>query len=74
MTRIAEAIYSNGVLKPATDLELREHQRVRIIVEPLDDRSQSREAALARLGAGIESMHFRSNGRLPTRDDLHDRD
>lgn len=73
MTRITEAIYTHGVLKPAADLELREQQRVRVIVEPIEERDEDRAAAVARLKAGIAGMQFFSNGRLPTRDELHDR-
>lgn len=73
MTRITEAIYTNGMLKPAGDLGLGEQQRARIIVEPMEERCQDREAAVARLKTGIASMQFSSNGRLPTRDNLHDR-
>ena len=73
MTQITEAIYTHGVLKPATDLGLREQQRVRVVVEPIEEGCQEREAAVARLKAGIESMHFCSDGRLPTREELHDR-
>jgi predicted DNA-binding antitoxin AbrB/MazE fold protein len=73
MTQITEAIYTRGVLKPAGELGLREQQRVRLIVEPIDEVAIDREAALARLKAGIASMQFFSNGRLPTREELHDR-
>jgi predicted DNA-binding antitoxin AbrB/MazE fold protein len=73
MTQITEAIYTHGVLKPAVDLNLREQQRVRVIVEPIEDSLADRDAALARLKAGIASMRFFSNGPLPTREDLHDR-
>ena len=73
MTQITEAIYTHGVLKPTADLDLREQQRVRVIVEPIDDREDDRDAAVARLKAGIASMQFFSNGRLPTRDESHDR-
>jgi predicted DNA-binding antitoxin AbrB/MazE fold protein len=73
MTRITEAIYTHGVLKPTADLELREQQRVRVIVEPIEERDEDRAAAVARLKAGIAGMRFFSNGRLPTRDELHDR-
>jgi predicted DNA-binding antitoxin AbrB/MazE fold protein len=73
MTQVIEAVYTHGVLKPATDLNLREQQRVRVIVEPFEDDLGDREAAVARLKAGIASMQFFSNGRLPTREDLHDR-
>jgi len=73
MTRITEAIYTHGVLKPTADLELREQQRVRVIVEPIEEPDEDRAAAVARVKAGIASMQFFSNGRLPTRDELHDR-
>lgn len=73
MTQITEAVYTHGVLKPTSELSLREQQRVRLIVEPLDEVAEDREAALARLKAGIASMQFFSNGRLPTREELHDR-
>lgn len=73
MPQITEAVYTQGVLKPTGDLSLREQQRVRLIVEPIDDVAGDREAALARLKAGIASMQFFSNGRLPTREELHDR-
>ena len=73
MTQITEAVYTQGVLKPTGALSLRERQRVRLIVEPIDDVTGDREAAVARLRAGIASMQFFSNGRLPTREELHDR-
>jgi predicted DNA-binding antitoxin AbrB/MazE fold protein len=73
MTQITEAIFTHGVLKPAADLNLREEQRVRVIVEPIDDGLADRDAAVARLKAGIRSMQFFSKGPLPTRDDIHDR-
>ena len=73
MTQITEAIYTHGVLKPAAELNLREQQRVRVIVEPIDDRMGDRDAAVARLKAGIDGMEFFSNGPLPKREDLHDR-
>lgn len=69
-----EAIYANGVLKPTADLHLREQQRVRLILEPIQDVPADRQAALARLKAGIASMQFFSEGALPTREELHDRD
>ena len=73
MTQITEAIYTHGVLKPTAELDLREQQRVRVIVETLDEQREDRAAALARLKAGIASMQFFSNGPLPTRAELHDR-
>jgi predicted DNA-binding antitoxin AbrB/MazE fold protein len=74
MTQVTEAIYSDGVLRPLERLTLREAQRVRLIVEPLDEPDRAdRSEALERLLAGIASMRFFSTGRLPTRDELHDR-
>jgi predicted DNA-binding antitoxin AbrB/MazE fold protein len=73
MTQITEAIYTHGVLKPTGELDLREDQRVRVIVESLDEPREDRGAALARLKAGIASMQFFSDGRLPSRAELHDR-
>ena len=75
MAQVTEAIYSNGVLKPKQQLELREDQHVRLIVQAFDDVPDAgdRPAALRRLLAGIEGMKFFSRGRLPSRDELHDR-
>ena len=74
MAQVTEAIYSHGVLKPVEELTLREAQRVRLIVEPLDDTDRGdRSDALQRLLAGIEGMRFFSRGPLPARDELHDR-
>lgn len=74
MTQVTEAVFTQGVLKPLGELELREAQRVRLIVESLDDvGGGERSSALKRLLAGIEGMEFHSSGRLPTRDELHDR-
>ena len=74
MVQVTEAVFSDGVLKPVDDLQLREQQRVRLIIEPVDAGLDSdRAAALSRLRAGIASMSFFSSGPLPTRDELHDR-
>lgn len=75
MAQFTDAVYTNGVFKPKEALVLRESQRVRLIVEALDDGTDhgDRPAALQRLRAGIESMRFFSRERLPTRDELHDR-
>jgi len=42
MTQTTEAVYANGVLKPTRDLHLREQQRVRLIVESVDDAAEDR--------------------------------
>ena len=69
-----EAIYSGGVLKPTRELPLRDQQRVRLTVETIDEPKSDREAAISRLKAGIASMRFISEGPLPSREELHDRD
>ncbi len=73
MTQTIEAIYTDGVLKPTAELPLRDNQRVRLTVETIDEPSMDREAAVARLKAGIASMNFFSEGTLPSREELHDR-
>jgi predicted DNA-binding antitoxin AbrB/MazE fold protein len=75
MAQVTEAIYTHGVLKPKDELGLRESQRVRLIIEPLDDAADcgDRSGALRRLVAGIEEMKFFSTGPLPSRDELHGR-
>jgi predicted DNA-binding antitoxin AbrB/MazE fold protein len=70
MTRITEAVFSGGVLKPVGDLALRESERVRVIVQSLEDAQVDRSAALQRLLAGINGMQFFSVAPLPSRDDL----
>jgi predicted DNA-binding antitoxin AbrB/MazE fold protein len=74
MAQVTEAVYTNGVLKPKDELALHEAQRVRLIIEPLDDQIErgDRSAALERLRAGIEAMRFFFGGPLPSRDELHD--
>ena len=72
MTQSTEAVYSDGVLRPTRELGLRDQQRVRLIAEPIDEVREDREAALARLRAGIARMQFFSKGPLPTREELHD--
>ena len=36
MVQVTEAVFSQGVLKPVDELQLREQQRVRLIIEPVD--------------------------------------
>ena len=73
MAQVTEAIFSGGILKPIDNVRLRESQRVRLIIEPLNETPVNRTDALKRLIAGIEGMRFFSQGKLPTRDELHDR-
>ena len=74
MTKVIEAIYTKGVLKPVEALDLAEQQRVRLTIEPLDTRSdEERQAALERLIEGLKRSKLRLEGPLPTRDELHER-
>jgi predicted DNA-binding antitoxin AbrB/MazE fold protein len=75
MALVTEAIYAHGVLTPKDELALREAQRVRLIVEPLDDDTDraDRTAALKRLRDGIDRMKFFSREPFPSREELHDR-
>jgi predicted DNA-binding antitoxin AbrB/MazE fold protein len=74
VTQKVEAIYTGGVLKPTRDLCLQDQQRVRLTVETIEEPVSDREAAVDRLKAGIASMRFFSEGPLPSREELHDRD
>jgi predicted DNA-binding antitoxin AbrB/MazE fold protein len=73
MTQKVEAVYTDGILKPTRELSLKDNQRVRLTVETIDEPAGDREAAIARLKAGIASMRFFSEGPLPSREELHDR-
>lgn len=73
MTEKVEAVYTNGILKPTRELPLKDKQRVRLTVETIDEPAGDREAAVARLKAGIASMRFFSEGSLPSREELHER-
>ena len=63
MVQITEAIFTDGVLKPVEDIDLAEGQRVRLVVEPIDNQSAAeastkRAMALEKLLA--ESKECRS--------------
>lgn len=75
MTKVVEAIYSDGAFEPLERMDLPDRQRVRLIVQCIDGAAQpDRKAAMRQLREGIASMNFRLTGPLPTRDELHDRD
>jgi hypothetical protein len=67
-------IYREVILLHKYEHQLQEEQRVRLIIEPFDSgQGLDRAAALNRLRAGIDNMAFSSSGRLPARDERHDR-
>lgn len=73
MTTTTEAIFANGVLKPIDPLPFREHERVRITVESSETNGAVGPAANRRMIAGFDKMRLRTGGKLPTREELHDR-
>jgi len=74
MVQNIEAIFEHGVLRPVDPLQLREHQRVKLTVELIDQPSdEDRRRALDRFIEGARGMGFRSAGAYPARDELHER-
>ncbi len=67
-----EAIFDGGVLRPVGPLPLSEQQRVRVTVEPVN--GEDRAAARRALVEELRRRSFDFGGRLPTRDELHERD
>jgi len=74
MSRVIDAIYTNGHLEPVEPLDLAEHERVTLILQSREHRSLPPKAgAIEALLEGIMSSTFRSGGTLPSREELHDR-
>ena len=69
-----EAIFDHGVLRPVQQLPLVDQQRVRLTLDierrpsTVDD-----DAARRRLIEVFEQSPLRTNGSLPSRDELHER-
>ena len=72
MTQRIEAEYSGGLLELDPDLGLSEQGRVDLMVEAIDEVAEDRDAAIARLRAGIAGTQFFSKGPLPKREEWHD--
>ena len=72
-SQVTDAIYTGGVLRPLSSISLHESERVRLIIERQESQEPSRKLALERLRGGIAEMGFFLSGKLPTRDELHDR-
>lgn len=74
MAQVTEAVFKDGVLRPLNGLQLREDERVRLIIERFESpTAQERAAAFARFRERALRMGFRSTGPYPTRDELHER-
>jgi predicted DNA-binding antitoxin AbrB/MazE fold protein len=60
MTLTVEAIYENGVLKPAQPLPFKEHEKVQVTVEP------ARQSLVERIVAGARALPQETLDGLPT--------
>jgi len=56
MLRVIEAIYEGGVLRPTQPLDISEHTRVRITIEPQDEPSKKAEHILALARQSCEGL------------------
>lgn len=72
MASQVEAILTGGVLKPDQPLPFADQTRVRLTVEPVEDRPSS-VAAWEELERWIVQHPFHGLGRRLTRDELHER-
>jgi len=64
MTLTFEAIYENGILKPAQPLPLREHEKVRVTIEPADTWVQRTAGMLNWQGSNEELQRFAEDPEL----------
>jgi len=58
MPLTVEAIYENGVLKPAQPLPLQEHEKVRVTIEQAGSWVQATAGMLGWQGTSEELQHF----------------
>ena len=73
MTRVTDAVYVNGLLRPLEPLPLEEQQVVRTTVEFADKHLGERQAARQRMIDGFDKLKLDTGGRAPKRDALYDR-
>ena len=74
MTRTIDAIFVDGVFRPAQPVPLRENERVRITVETMDDNGVPRATAVERLRAGFGKLRLDLDARAMDREAWHARD
>lgn len=67
-----DAIFEGGVLRPSQPLPLTDKQRVRVTVETPN--GSDRQAARQQLLNKLRESGFDFGGKLPTREELHERD
>ena len=56
MTKIIDAIYEDGVLKPLEPINIKEHTRVRLIIEVGESRKKKAEEILALARESCEGL------------------
>jgi predicted DNA-binding antitoxin AbrB/MazE fold protein len=59
-----EAIYENGMLKPAQPLPLKEHERVQITIAPLSSWVQETYGICGWIGSAEEAERFATDAEL----------
>jgi predicted DNA-binding antitoxin AbrB/MazE fold protein len=64
MSLTVEAIYENGVLKPTQPLPLKEHEKVRITVEPAISRARQTAGLLRWTGSAEAAEYFAMSPEL----------
>jgi predicted DNA-binding antitoxin AbrB/MazE fold protein len=81
MTKVVEAIFEDGVLKPLEALGLIERQHVEIVVRDVNgtkwpapaSNESERQAALRDLIEEVDRMNLRLRVRMPSREEFYDR-
>jgi predicted DNA-binding antitoxin AbrB/MazE fold protein len=75
MVQTVAATFDNGVFIPDEKLNLAEHTRVRLLVEPLEGGSEAarRDSAWAALEDAWQQTTLDSKGDRLTREQLHER-
>ena len=58
MAITVEAVYENGVLKPAQPLALKEHERVRVTIQPATSWVDETAGIIGWTGSREELRHF----------------
>ena len=74
MTSQVTATFTNGVLKPDQALPLADQTRVKLTIEPIEEKShETALAAWEALKAQIKEKPLHFGGQRFTRDELHER-
>jgi predicted DNA-binding antitoxin AbrB/MazE fold protein len=64
MALTVEAVSENGVLKPAQPLPLKEHDKVRLTIEPADNWVQATAGMFGFKGSAEEADYFARDAEL----------